>query len=55
MANELHVPVMIAMRKWIYMRGALEGAAVPAGGVIRTQFDGWEQVHGFDHTAPAAA
>lgn len=46
-AKELGVPVMVAMRKWIYMTPHLQRSLLPAGGEIRSQFDGWEQKHSF--------
>jgi predicted O-methyltransferase YrrM len=57
-AKELNVPVMVAMRKWIYMTPALQQAMLPPGSQIRTQFDGWEIQHHFgdpEHTAKVVA
>jgi len=53
-ANELNVPVMVGMRKWVYMIGALKDAPIPPGGQVLDHFDKWEQRHEFDTSAPAA-
>lgn len=53
-ANEKNIPVMTALRKWVYLTGALEGAQIPAGGQLLDHFDKWEQKLWFNTTPPAA-